>query len=160
MRILLPVLVPRRPPAALATLVAFLLLVAAGRPAAQPIPDANAVPKLDAAGRASYANFLMVNLPRAFAVGGQGAFGWQGGRGTLETARARALESCAAKGAADCTVYAENLNVVWQGRAPRPSRRRVLSPRPGTTASCRTTGISGTARRQRPESMCGATALG
>ena len=87
------------------------------------------MPKLDAAGRASYANFLMVNLPRAFAAGGQGAFGWQGGRGTLETARAKALESCAAKGAADCTVYAENLDVVWQGRAPQA----VAAPGPFTS---------------------------
>jgi len=94
-------------------------MAVAGRSAAQPVLDVNAVPKLDATGRASYANFLMTNLPRAFAIGGKDAFGWQGGSGTLETARAKALESCAAKGATDCMAYAENLDVVWQGRAPQ-----------------------------------------
>ncbi len=101
---------------------AILLLAAlATQAAAQPILDANAVPKLDAAGRAGYADFLMANLPRSFAVGGQNAFGWQGGNGTLETARAKALESCAAKGATNCAIYAENLNVVWEGRPPQVS---------------------------------------
>lgn len=57
-------------------------------------------------------------------------FGWQGGSGTLGTARAKALESCAAKGATsaevskrttDCMIYAENLDVVWDGRARQPT---------------------------------------
>lgn len=98
--------------------LALMAVLAAAWPAlAQPVLDAAAVPGLTDAGRASYRDFLLVNLPRAFAVGVNGVFGWQGGGGTPETARAKALESCSAKGAG-CVIYAEGLDVIWQGRAP------------------------------------------
>ena len=104
----------------MSVMVRALMLVSliAGAPdgMAQPILDMEAVPKVSAAGRDGYRGFLLMNLPRAYAVGSQGAFGWQGGDGTIETARAKALASCGAKGASDCAVYAENLDVVWQGR--------------------------------------------
>jgi hypothetical protein len=57
-------------------------------------------------------------LPRAFALASDGRYGWLGGGGTSEDARARALKSCADKGGADCSIYAEDLQVVWRGRAP------------------------------------------
>lgn len=102
---------------------AVLMLVALccqpGAVRAQPILEAASVPSLSAEGRASYTGFLATNLPRAFALASGGQFGWQGGNGTLETARAKALASCAAKGRSDCTVYAENLDVVWHGRTPQ-----------------------------------------
>lgn len=101
----------------LLTLVAASFLPGFAR--AQQILDAASVPYLTAAGRTSYASFLAINLPCAFAVASGGQFGWQGGNGTLEDARAKALASCAAKGGSDCAVYAENLDVVWHGRTPQ-----------------------------------------
>ncbi len=76
------------------------------------------MPNLDAAGRAGYAGFLLMNLPRAFALAADGKFGWHGGSGTIEAVRAQALQSCADKGGVGCAVYAEDLRVVWAGRAP------------------------------------------
>ena len=83
-----------------------------------PVLDVPAVPNLGADGRASYANFLLMNLPRAFALASNGQYGWYAGGGAIEAARARALKSCADKGGTDCKLYAEDLQVVWQGRAP------------------------------------------
>ena len=85
-----------------------------------------AVPGVNEAGRQAYANFLLTDIPRAFAIGSNGAFGSYGsdgyrvGPGDIEMARAGALQSCAAQGATDCALYAENLDVVWRGRAPVP----------------------------------------
>lgn len=78
--------------------------------------DAAAVPYLTGPGRAAYTVFTTVNLPRAFAVAGNGNAGWSSGGGTIESARAAALKSCAAHGATDCAIYAEDLDVVWRGR--------------------------------------------
>ena len=100
-------------------MLAGVLAGLAGTAAAQPVLDAAAVPRLDAAGRAAYADFLLTNLPRAFAIGGTSGYGWQGGTGTAESVRAKALEDCAARGARDCKLYADGLDVVWDGRAPQ-----------------------------------------
>ncbi len=105
--------------------VALLLLMLCGGARAQAILDSAAVPHLPQSGRASYEAFLLVNLPRAFAVSSDGKMGWQTG-GTIETAREKALASCANKGGKDCAIYAENLQVVWQGRKPE-----ALTPVPG-----------------------------
>ncbi len=89
--------------------------------------DGAAVPGLDAAGRQAYADFLLTDIPRAFAIGSNGAFGWQGsdgyrlGAGDIEAARASATRACAAQGASDCAIYAQDLDVVWRGRAPTPN---------------------------------------
>jgi hypothetical protein len=88
--------------------------------------DVNAVPHLDQAGRASYLRFLLVNLPRAFALAPDGKMGWYGGSGSIEDARSKALKSCADKGATGCVLYAEDLSVVWPGRPPG-----IFPPVPG-----------------------------
>ena len=93
-----------------------LLLVLAGPVRAQAMLDAGAVPGLTAQGQASYREFLQINLPRAFALGSGGAYGWKGGGGTIEQAREAAMASCSAKGP-DCRLYAENLDLIWPGRA-------------------------------------------
>jgi hypothetical protein len=106
--------------------LAFMLVIIAGLGGAAaraadlaiPVLDVAAVPYLTPAARASYGDFMLVNLPRAFAVAPNGAYGWSGGGATIEDARARALKSCAAKGASDCAIYAEDLQVVWSGRPP------------------------------------------
>ena len=93
-----------------------LLSASDARAADLPILDVAAVPHLTPEVRASYERFLMLNLPRAFALSSTGATGRWGGGGTLEQARAKALATCAAKGATDCAIYAEDLTVVWPGR--------------------------------------------
>ena len=71
--------------------------------------------------------FLLTDVPRAFAIGSNGAQGYQGsngygiGNGNIDATRAKALQNCAAKGATDCAIYAENLDVVWRGRASTPN---------------------------------------
>jgi hypothetical protein len=104
---------------------AVLLLIAAlGGSAAEsaesaiPVLDVARVPFVLAPGRAAYGDFLLANLPRAMAVASNGRYGWYGGGGTIEDARAKALKSCADKGGVDCAIYAQDLQVVWQGRAP------------------------------------------
>jgi hypothetical protein len=87
--------------------------------AEQPVPvlDVAAVPYLDAAARAKYASFLLLNLPRAMAIASNGWYGGWGGGGTMENARAQALKLCTDRGGADCAVYAEDLQVVWRGQS-------------------------------------------
>jgi hypothetical protein len=86
------------------------------RAAELPVLDIAALPYPTPEVRASYERFLLINLPRAFALSSTGANGRYGGGGTLEQARAKALATCAANGAKDCAIYAENLTVVWPGR--------------------------------------------
>jgi hypothetical protein len=69
--------------------------------------------------RGVYAAFLLMNVPRAFAMASNGHAGAQNGRSS-EDARARALKLCADKGGIDCAIYAEDLQVTWQGRAAIP----------------------------------------
>ena len=107
---------------------AILLAVLIVCPAyAQSELDVAAVPGLNEAGRQAYANFLLTDIPRAFAIGSNGAFGSYGsdgyrvGPGDIELARSGALQGCAAHGAKDCAIYAENLDVVWRGHARVPN---------------------------------------
>jgi hypothetical protein len=99
-------------------LVLTTLPIWSGRAADLPILDVGAVPNLKPDGRSSYADFLLMNLPRAFALSPNGWYGWSGGGGTSDEVRAKALKSCADKGGKDCAIYAEDLQVVWQGRRP------------------------------------------
>jgi hypothetical protein len=109
-----------------------LLMLAAASPALAQTPavlDAHLLPpQLREAGRATYLDhFVNGNLPRAFAIAGNGAFGGRWGDKTLEGAIEKALASCQQKGGTDCAVYAQNLDVVWHGRAPEP-RTAVPGP--------------------------------
>ncbi len=99
-------------------LVVAVLLLPAAAPA-QPILNIDAVPGLDVQGRIEYAKFLIANLPRAFAVSSNGRAGWAGPAPSLDVARTVALQRCAVVGGTACTVYAENLDVVRQGRQPQ-----------------------------------------
>lgn len=99
--------------------VAALLWAWAQGAAAQPaLPSPP--PHLTTEGRAAYASFLATNLPRAFAVGGADAFGWQGGTGKPAEVQAKALASCTARGAADCRLYAIDLALAGQPAPPPP----------------------------------------
>lgn len=100
-------------------MLAALLL--AGLPAlaqTPPVLDAAGLPAITPAGRIFYEQrFLIGNLPRAFVVSPGGAYGGAWGAASAEEARALALKYCADKGGAGCALYAEDLDVVWPGRA-------------------------------------------
>jgi dienelactone hydrolase len=71
----------------------------------------NAVPFLDAAGRAGYQNFLKQYPTRAFAVSDSGAWSWaEGGDNPM----ALAVQNCEKEGAGKCHLYAVNDSVVWK----------------------------------------------
>ena len=90
-----------------------------GVPAAEqwPILDVAAVPYLTSQGRSTYQDFLLMDVPRAMAVGRNGQYGWYGGGRSVEDASTRALRSCADKGGADCAIHAEDV----QGRVAGPA---------------------------------------
>ena len=106
--------------------VTFALYAIVGVAHAQPVLDVGAVPNLSDQAKASYATFIRMNLPRAAAISSRGRIGWSGGSRSSGDARAEALKSCAATGAGDCAIYAEDLQVVWRGAAPM-----ALTPVPG-----------------------------
>ncbi len=67
-------------------------------------------PALGAEARASAARFLLMNLPRAYATGPNGGFGWQAGGGDAAFVEQRALESCQRRSnGAPCTIIARDL---------------------------------------------------
>lgn len=106
-------------------MLAAALLAVPLAAAAQPVLDVAAAPGLDATGRAEYARFLIANLPRAFAVSGNGRAAWAGPAPSVEVARSVAVQRCASIGGIGCAIYAENLDVVWQNRPPQ------VAPPPG-----------------------------
>jgi len=94
-----------------------------------PVLDADAVPYLNAAGRADYQRFVQQATPRAFAVAPDGSWGWASALETQAATDARALEICNrwtggsstgsggnGAGGGACKLYARNLDVVWPGR--------------------------------------------
>jgi hypothetical protein len=92
--------------------VILLGVLGIGAARAQPILDVGAVPNLNAHGRTSYSNFLLMDTPRAAAISSTGAIDWYAGGGTVDYARHRALAACSARGATHCAIYAEDLQVV------------------------------------------------
>jgi len=106
----------------------LLALPAAAQGPAPPVLDLAGLPPMGANGRQVYEQqFLLGNLPRAFAVAPDGAYGGRWGDPTAEKARAGALKNCADKGGTGCTLYAEDLDVVWPGR---PKVARAAPPGP------------------------------
>lgn len=103
----------------------FAIVCFAGPVAAQ--TSARPPPFLTADIQQAYLRYLNLNLPRAFAVAPAGGCGWYGGAGTIEAARANALQSCAATVGSGCVLYAENLETVWP-----PARRAPPPPPPST----------------------------
>lgn len=110
--------------------VAVLACVLPGRVAAQPQPaalDTAAVPYLDGAGRGTYSRFLLLPLPRAAAIASNGKVAGAHDP-TAERSREHALSLCAERGGIGCAIYAEDYDVVWQGRpcAPRAQPPETL----------------------------------
>jgi dienelactone hydrolase len=75
------------------------------------LDDVAAVPALRETGRKGYADFLQKGLPRAFAIGPTGAWGWamEG-----DDPAVRALENCQKNSKEPCKLYAIDEEVVWQ----------------------------------------------
>ena len=90
--------------------LSMALMIGTAHAAEYPILEAP--PGLTQVGRNDYASFLEMNLPRAMAIGSNGAYGWYSSVTSLDDARAKALQSCANKGASDCRTYAEDLQVI------------------------------------------------
>ena len=74
------------------------------------IDNIDAVPHLRQNGREAYRTFLTKSLPRAFAVGSNGAWSWAEEGDDPAT---RALESCQRDGGQSCQLYAVDDYVVW-----------------------------------------------
>jgi hypothetical protein len=105
-------------------LAVFLLVLATWPAAAQPrnpLLEMAASPGLSEADRASVQRFLRYPVPRALALGPNGALGWQSLGGTPEQVEQRALESCQRRsGGAPCQVAVRDLSVLLPGRAWTP----------------------------------------
>jgi hypothetical protein len=106
-------------------LSAVLLLVLAAWPAAaqprNPLLEMPGSPGLSEANRASVERFLRMPVPRALALGPNGAMGWQSRGGTPEEIERLALESCQRRtNGAPCQVAVRDLSVVLPGRAWAP----------------------------------------
>jgi dienelactone hydrolase len=68
------------------------------------------LPFLSASGKAGYKLFLSKEVPRAFAIGPTGGWGWaEGGDDPLK----RALDNCNRHAAGKCKLYAVDNDVVW-----------------------------------------------
>ena len=105
-----------------ATLLLLLALAGSQGPVSVPsVLDTAVLPQMDATGKHAYEqHFLLGNLPRAFAIAPSGEYGGAWGLRSAEAARAAALKTCADKGTGRCELYAEDLDVVWNGRVPPP----------------------------------------
>jgi predicted alpha/beta-hydrolase family hydrolase len=102
-------------------LVLAPLRLAVGQTA--PILDAARVLGLPASNNADLERFLRLNTPRAFAVGPNGAMGWQAGGGDAAFVEQRAIASCERRaGPGNCAVALRDLAIVRPGRewAPAP----------------------------------------
>ena len=84
-------------------------IVKAPPPSAFAAIDATAVVPVGKSGKAAYAKFLEMALPRAFAVSSKGGFGHARG----DYAAGRALGNCQRYGN-PCTLYAVDSDVVWK----------------------------------------------
>ena len=86
-------------------------IVKALPPSAFATIDATAAVPVGTSGKAAYAKFLELALPRAFAVSSKGGFGYARG----DYASGRALGNCQRNGN-PCALYAVDADVVWNSR--------------------------------------------
>lgn len=76
------------------------------------LTDVDAVPHLDAQGKAGYRQFLATPSPRAFAIAPGGAWGWSTEATTTAMAEQEALTNCQANTQQRCQVYARDHEIV------------------------------------------------
>jgi hypothetical protein len=107
-------------------------LVARGMPSPalslpdQAILDLRRLPPLTGAGLAAYRAFLLMDLPRAFAIGAGNTVGVAGGALSRQAACREALSLCQKAGDRNARLYAVDLDVIEGG--PGPPEKNV--PRP------------------------------
>ena len=78
-----------------------------------PLDDEVTVPHVRETGRAGYKLYLAKQMPRAFAIAPNGAWGWaEGGDDPLR----RALFNCNRSGQGECRLYSVDDQVVWESR--------------------------------------------
>jgi hypothetical protein len=87
-------------------------LASSARSAEYPILDVAAVPNLSAQGRLTYERFLLMSLPRTFALAPSGVSAWLSGGTSAAGNRDKALGNCEQAAKAPCAVYAQDLQVV------------------------------------------------
>jgi len=93
----------------------FVPRQAFGEPFAN-VNDREAVPYIDARGKAAYREYLDARRHRAFAISPTGSWGWRAGK-TSYIAKQDALANCQRYSQAKCRLYAVDNDVVWQ---PKP----------------------------------------
>lgn len=99
------------------------------------LEDTSALPHVGDAGRKGYRNFLGEALPRAFAVGENGAWGYAVDG---DEPVARALEYCQQHSRTTCALYAVDEEVVWRGEPKLQTARsgaQGKTERPSASAS-------------------------
>lgn len=79
--------------------------------------DVDAVPHLDKAGRAGYRDFIAFDKHKAFAIAPGGAWSWNGGESSVETAKRKALYACQDQTGQTCVLYAVDDRVVFDSQA-------------------------------------------
>jgi len=89
-----------------------LLLASSGHGQAAATTDVDAVPHLDARGKAGYQQFLASPVPRAFAIAPGGAWGLSTEAGTTDLAEQEALANCQVNSRQRCQIYARDHAVV------------------------------------------------
>lgn len=118
----------------LALPLAALLLAQAVQAAR--LDDADAVPHLDARGKAGYREFLTAPPPRAFAIAPGGTWGWSADAGSSPLAEQEALANCQANTTQHCRLYARDHEVVFNTadwvRAWGPYKIAAEAARAGT----------------------------
>lgn len=122
-------------------LLCTLLISLAPAALAARVTDVEAVPFLDANGKAGYREFLATLPPRAFAVAPGGAWGYSVEAGSTELAEQEALANCQANTRQRCQVYAHDGAVVlsaaeWAGgwgpyQPAGAAARAAIGTRPG-----------------------------
>lgn len=98
-------------------LLSLLLHLAPPAKAQVPLLGLPGVAGLNSAGQREAARYLAMNRPRAFAMGPNGAYGWQSGGREPEQVEAIALANCQRRtGGAPCHIVARDLTLRIPGR--------------------------------------------
>jgi hypothetical protein len=98
-----------------------------------PVLNVAAVPYLNAAGQQAYRDFLLMDVPRAFAVASDGHSGAAGAALSPAAARQQAVAVCGEAGGRDPRIYAEDLAVVWTAPPGPVAGGASILPHPALT---------------------------
>lgn len=97
--------------------VGIALMLAGSAQAAAPVEDVEAVPHLDARGKAGYLDYLKADGHKAFMIAPGGHWVWLGEMGSVEAVEDAALKDCQENTEQRCVPYAINDRVVFNAKA-------------------------------------------